>query len=105
MDRAASVSGSPTSRFLQRGGIASWRLFPRARLDRRTRNDAAASVAADDRTKGSAVIRRARIRQGVRLGLVVAFVVGLLWLVFEDVDPAALGRAMDSAARQRELTP
>jgi len=51
------------------------------------------------------VIRRARIRQGVRVGLVVAFVVGLLWLVFEDVDPAALGRAMDSAARQRELTP
>jgi hypothetical protein len=51
------------------------------------------------------VIRRARIRQGVRVGLVLAFVVGLLWLVFENVDPAALGRAMDSAARQRELAP
>jgi len=51
------------------------------------------------------VIQRGRIRQGVRVGLVVAFVVGLLWLVFENVDPAALGRAMDSAARQRELAP
>jgi len=99
------VGGSPTSRFLQRGGIASWQLFPRARFDRRTRNDAAASVPTDDRTKGSAVIQRGRIRQGVRVGLVVAFVVGLLWLVFENVDPAALGRAMDSAARQRQLAP
>jgi hypothetical protein len=51
------------------------------------------------------VIQQARIRQGVRVGLVVAFVVGLLWLVFENVDPAALGRAMDSAAGQRELAP
>ncbi|HYS19082.1 MAG TPA: hypothetical protein VET45_19320 [Candidatus Binatia bacterium] len=51
------------------------------------------------------MIRRARIRQGVRVGLVVAFVVGLLWLVFENVDPAALGRAMDSAARQRQIAP
>jgi hypothetical protein len=62
-------------------------------------------VPAEDRTKGSAVIRRARIRQGVRIGLVVAFVVGLLWPVFENIDPAALGRAMDSAARQRALAP
>jgi hypothetical protein len=58
------------------------------------------------------MIWRAKIRQWLRVAIVIAVAGGVLWVALKHAEragapssAAAVGEAMSKAARQRELTP